>query len=146
MNRKLATGCGIALLVLLGICVVVQIPVLLFQNNPPVVREPNWDSPQTRELAQRACFDCHSNETKWPWFTRVPPGSLLAVFDTIRGRGHLNFSEWQSAQRENDTDEIGEQILRGEMPPGNYLMMHPEAVLTNEEKAQLIRGLQNSLK
>jgi hypothetical protein len=40
-------------------------------TNPPVNAEPNWDSPETRTLAQRACFDCHSNETRWPWHSNI---------------------------------------------------------------------------
>jgi hypothetical protein len=42
-------------------------------TNPPVQSEPKWDSPQTRALAVRACYDCHSNETTWPWYTNVAP-------------------------------------------------------------------------
>lgn len=154
MNRKFAVGCLIAFAVLVALCVLAQIPVLLMQTNPPVAREPNWDSPQTRALAERACFDCHSNETKWAWYTRLPPSSLLTTLDVIRGRRHLNFSEWGIAPRGNQEEEgegreggreIGEQIMRGEMPPSNYLALHPEARLTNAEKLQLIQGLQRSL-
>ncbi|MRR33844.1 hypothetical protein EG829_03970, partial [bacterium] len=50
-------------------------------DNPPVVREPNWDSPETRGLAKRVCFDCHSNETVWPWYTWVAPVSWLVYRD-----------------------------------------------------------------
>ena len=158
MNKNMRVGCGIAVAIFLGLCVLVQLPVLLFQSNPPVVQEPKWDSPQTRALAKRACFDCHSNETNWTWYTRVPPSSLLATFDVIRGRRNLNFSEWNVAPRGGESEEgeggeggegggeAGELIQNGEMPPGNYLMMHPEARLTNQEKLQLIAGLQNSLR
>lgn len=155
MNKKLLAGCLIGFAVLAALCVLVEIPVLFLQTNPSVVREPNWDSPQTRALAQRACFDCHSNETNWAWYTRVPPFSILTTLDVIRGRGHLNFSEWGVAQRGGEGGEgegrgggreVGEQITRGEMPPSNYLALHPEARLTNEEKLQLIQGLEKSLR
>lgn len=156
MNKRYLTGCLIALAVLVGLCVLIQIPVLLMQNNPPVVREPNWDSPQTRALAQRACFDCHSNETNWAWYTRVPPSSFLTTLDVMRGRRHLNFSEWGVAQRGGEANEggesgegigeIGEIIMEGEMPPSNYLPLHPEAKLTEQEKLQLIQGLEKSLR
>jgi hypothetical protein len=117
------------------------------QSNPPVVAEPAWDSPQTRALAQRACFDCHSNETQWPWHTRIAPISWLATLDTVRGRNHLNFSEWGVAREgDEEMDEMSELILSGEMPPAIYLTMHPEAVLTDAEKQQLIDGLVASLK
>ena len=126
------------------------IPVWLLQNNPPVVAEPNWDSPETRALAQRACFDCHSNETVWPWYSRVAPVSWLVTLDTIRGRRHLNFSEWGGAGGgeggEGGGDELGEKINNGDMPPASYLPLHPDARLTDAEKQQLIAGLTASLK
>ncbi|HEY5270864.1 MAG TPA: heme-binding domain-containing protein, partial [Anaerolineales bacterium] len=65
-------------------------------NNPPVTSEPLWDSPQTRALAKRACFDCHSNETVWPWYSYVAPVSWLVYNDTMQGRRRLNFSEWNT--------------------------------------------------
>lgn len=125
---------------------------LLLENNPPVVKEPPWDSPQTRALAVRACFDCHSNQTHWPWFTKVPFGSWLAVADTIRGRGSLNFSEWGTSSRGDGEGEgrggggIARVIEDGSMPPWQYLLLHPNANLSAAEKQQLITGLQNSLK
>src|SRR5512133_2184272 len=147
----------ISALVVVGL--LVSIPVWLLQRNPPVVQEPHWDSPQTRALAVRACFDCHSNQTIWPWYDRIPPASWLAVFDTVRGRNHLNFSEWGVSRRRPEGDregggrgeregsgEIAEVIQNGSMPPGNYLMLHPEAALNAAEKQQLIQGLQASLR
>ncbi len=128
------------------------IPVWLLQNNPPVLAEPQWDSAETRALAVRACFDCHSNETRWPWFTRIAPASWLATFDTVRGRNHLNFSEWGVAGGEGEEEgegreggKMGEVIQEGSMPPSLYLTMHPEAQLTEAEKQQLIDGLNASL-
>ncbi len=137
--------------VLIVLLVLAAVPPLLYQNNPPVQQEPAWDSPQTRALAVRACFDCHSDQTRWPWFTKIPPGSWLAVFDTIRGRRHLNFSQWGTAQGRGERGErggrdIAEVIRNGSMPPGNYTMLHPDAVLNAQEQQQLIQGLQNSLK
>ncbi len=123
------------------------IPVWLLQTNPPVVAEPKWDSPQTRALAQRACFDCHSNETIWPWYSRVAPVSWLVTLDTVRGRNSLNFSEWGVARREGGGGgEIGGVISEGSMPPAAYILTHPQANLTDAEKQQLINGLQASLK
>src|SRR5471032_2939644 len=69
------------------------------RTNPPVTREIKWDTPATRKLAQRACFDCHSNMTTWPWYSHVAPVSLLVVNDTNDGRRALNFSEWDKPQR-----------------------------------------------
>lgn len=134
--------------IVVAIIVLVTVIPLMLETNPPVVAEPKWDSPQTRELAVRACFDCHSNETKYPWFTRIPISSFLVVSDTLRGRSNLNFSEWGTAggSREGrNAREIASQIERGEMPPGNYLLLHPQANLTDAEKQQLIDGLTKSL-
>lgn len=125
------------------------IPVWLLQTDPPVVAEPKWDSPQTQALAQRACYDCHSNQTTWPWYSRVAPMSWLVTLDATRGRGHLNFSEWgaaRSGEGGRRIREIGEVISEGSMPPQLYLLTHPAAQLTEAEKQQLIEGLQASLK
>jgi len=113
-------------------------------NNPPVVSEPAWDSPQTRTLAKQACFDCHSNETVWPWYSYMAPVSWLVYNDTMQGRSRVNFSEWNTRPQPG-VGEIGEIIQEGEMPPLIYLPMHPAARLTAAEKQQLITGLTNSL-
>jgi mono/diheme cytochrome c family protein len=137
----------IALVVLI---VLPTLGALLLESNPPVKQEPPWDNPQTRVLAQRACFDCHSDETAWPLYTRLPVGSWLAVFDTLRGRRTLNFSEWGTSpvggERAQRPGRVVEAIRDGSMPPSVYTLMHPEAVLSTQEEQQLIQGLQNSLK
>lgn len=108
-------------------------------TNPPVLQEPAWDSPQTRALAQRACFDCHSNETVWPWYSNIAPISWLAQRDVEEGREKLNFSEW--GRGEQEIDELAEVIREGEMPMPIYLLQHPEARLSAAEKQALINGL-----
>lgn len=117
------------------------IPVSL--TNPPVVREIKWDSPQTRALAERACMDCHSNETKYPWYAGVAPMSLLLADHINEGREKMNFSNWDNYYVE--FDEIEETIAEGKMPPRSYLLMHPEARLSDAEKQQLVAGLQATL-
>lgn len=112
-------------------------------TNPPVVQEPQWDSPETRALAARACFDCHSNATKWPIYARIAPGSWLIQHDVSEGREHLNFSEWQRPQKH--ADDAPEEIRGRKMPPSPYLMLHPEARLTDEEFERLALGLARSL-
>ena len=106
--------------------------------NPPVLAEPHWDSPQTSALFQRACFDCHSNETHWPWYSHVAPVSWLLQRDIDGGRSHLNFSEWNKPQRH--AKDIAHQVSTGAMPLWFYLPMHPKAHLTAAEKQELIAG------
>jgi hypothetical protein len=134
--------------VLLVVCLALAIQLIPVQEtNPPVVAEPPWDSPETRALAQRACFDCHSNETVWPSYARIAPLSWVIANDTNEGRDRLNFSEWGvgRAGSPRAAEEVGEVIQRGSMPPALYVMTHPSASLTQAEKDQLIQGLEASL-
>ncbi|MBE7552383.1 MAG: heme-binding domain-containing protein [Anaerolineales bacterium] len=140
---------GLALLGILGVIAIQFVPVKT--TNPPVVSEPQWDSPQTKALVERACYDCHSNETKWTWYSKIAPVSWYVAHDVQEGRDALNFSEWRVSKgegaegREDDEgeefEEITEVISEGEMPPRQYLLMHPEARLTDTEINALIAGL-----
>ncbi len=134
------------------------IPVWLVESNPPVTSEPPWDSPRTRALAQRACFDCHSNQTTWPLYSRIAPVSWLITWDVVRGRDHLNWSEWNTRGRRGGGEGEGREggrgegegdaaslVQRGEMPPWYYLTLHPDARLTDSEKQELIQGLQATM-
>lgn len=116
------------------------IPYGRSHSNPPVVSEPDWDSPRTRELAQRACFDCHSNETQWAWYSNVAPASWMVQRDVESGRGELNFSQYKRTSHESPANEI----IEGGMPPWFYTLPHPEANLSPQEKQELIDGLRRS--
>jgi cytochrome c551/c552 len=130
----------------LALLVVIQLlPVWLFQTDPPVAAEPAWDSPETRALAQRACFDCHSNETVWPWYSKVAPVSWLVTRDVLGGRAHLNFSEWEVHAGHEHGEDAGELVTSGEMPPASYVVMHPQADLSPAERQQLAAGLQQTI-
>lgn len=135
------------LLIIIGGFVLIQlVPYGRNHTNPPIVNEPNWDSAQTRELAVRACFDCHSNETTWLWYTNIAPFSWLSQNDVDEGRAHLNFSEWGNGRRESERPgELIETIQEGSMPPFIYYPTHPNAKLTAAEKQQLIDGLRATL-
>ncbi|HEX2052521.1 MAG TPA: heme-binding domain-containing protein [Actinomycetota bacterium] len=112
-------------------------------TNPPVVREPQWDSPATARLVDAACYDCHSNETRWPWYSKVAPISWLVYNDVVQGRAELNFSEM--GREDNEVDKAAETVEEGEMPPLRYAVNHPEARLNESERAALLRGLQQTL-
>ncbi len=138
MFKKILNWGAVAIL---GIFVIIQfVPYGRAHSNPPVRVEPKWDAPQTRELAKRACFDCHSNETVWPWYSNVAPMSWLVQRDVEKARQQLNFSEWD--RPENEAGEAAEQIKKGEMPLWFYVPLHPSAKLSAGEKQALIRGLQ----
>ncbi len=109
-------------------------------TNPPVRQEPAWDSPATRQLAVRACYDCHSNQTTWPWYSRIAPVSWLVQNDVDEGRRHVNFSEWDRPQRK--ASESARRVQRGSMPPWYYVMMHSKAKLSEAERQALVHGLE----
>jgi hypothetical protein len=108
-------------------------------TNPPVVREPDWSSQQVHTLVVRDCYDCHSNETSWPWYSNVAPVSWLIENDVQEGRRILNFSEWGAGEQE--TEELVEVVREGEMPPWYYFPLHPDAQLSSADQETLIEGL-----
>jgi hypothetical protein len=113
-------------------------------SNPPVQSEPKWDSPQTRALAVRACYDCHSNETAWPWYTNVAPVSWLTQRDVDSGRSALNFSEWNRPQ--DGKGDIVEAVRGGDMPPWYYKPLHPRSKLSAADTDKLVAGLIRTLR
>jgi mono/diheme cytochrome c family protein len=113
-------------------------------TNPPVKAEPQWSSPQTRALAVKACFDCHSNETTWPWYSNVAPVSWLVQSDVSGGRSALNFSDWNRAHE--GAGDVIEAVSGGSMPPWYYTIEHPEAKLSATEKQALMAGLAATLR
>jgi hypothetical protein len=141
MRRLLLRG---FVIVLVGFLAIQLVPYGRSHTNPPVTAEPVWDSPQTRALAVRACFDCHSNETVWPWYTNIAPISWRTQQHVDEGRSKLNVSTWGTGRQK--VENVSGQISGGAMPPLDYLLLHPEARLSNEEKAQLINGLEATVR
>jgi hypothetical protein len=118
------------------------------RTNPPATQTIVWDSDQTRALANRACMDCHSNETRWPWYAYVAPASWLTVRNVNEARRELNFSEWdqvRAGRKQKLGAEMEEQIVEARMPDPMYVPLHPESNLTEIEKQQLIAGLKASV-
>jgi hypothetical protein len=140
-----------AALVITAFALIQLIPV--GRANPPVMREPVWDSPETRRLVHNACFNCHSNETEWPWYSRIAPVSWVIWYDVTEGRERLNFSEWDRYAHAETVDpddpfppkklseRIADEIHSGRMPPGTYRLVNPEARLSAAQQAALIAGL-----
>jgi hypothetical protein len=127
--------------VLGGLLLVIQLVPYRVQDHP-VVAEPNWDSPTTRELAVRACFGCHSNQTEKPWYSYVAPMAWLVNNHVEGGRGALNFSEW-TAKQARQAEKIDRVIRDGSMPPSSYTWfgLHSESKLTPAESDALAKGL-----
>ncbi len=140
MRRVLRWGAGL----IVGMALAVQlVPYGRAHTNPPRRAEPQWDSPETRALAVRACYTCHSNETTWPWYTSVAPVSWLTQWDVDSGRRKLNFSEWDRPQR--DAHEAAETVGEGEMPPWYFAAGRPDARLTAPERRALAAGLERTM-
>jgi mono/diheme cytochrome c family protein len=131
---------GKALAAVLVVFVLIQFLPGRDHQNPPVTGTPQWDSPRTAELFKRACNDCHSNETVWPWYSNVAPVSWLIDLDVKIGRSKFNISEWGRPGK-NEGEEAAGEVRNGKMPPWFYLPAHPEAKLTPAEKEELVKGL-----
>jgi len=105
------------------------------RTNPPVESAAIGPQP-VMDILRRACFDCHSNETVWPWYAKVAPFSWLVVRDVNHGREELNFSNWNRLSlREQDEmqAEIWKSVKNGDMPPTLYVLGHPEGRLTTDD-------------
>lgn len=127
---------GVAILGFAGLQLV---PYGRDHTNPPITAEPAWPDAASRSLAARACFDCHSNESVWPWYSNVAPVSWLIQKDVQDGRSVLNFSEWDRPQL--GIQEAVEVLREGEMPPSYYRLMHRSASLTAAETDALAQAL-----
>ena len=129
--------------VLIAAVLIQLIPYGRNHTNPPAAKEPAWNSSATRALIRRACFDCHSNQTIWPWYSYVAPVSWLVQNDVDGGRRHLNFTEWDRPQRH--AEDVAAQVKQGDMPLWFYVPLHPDARLTGAEREALIDGAEKSL-
>ena len=122
-----------------GILIVIQfIPV--DRSNPPAEGE-IMESTELKTVLKKSCYDCHSNETVWPWYSYVAPVSWLVADDVHEGRKHLNFSNWQNIEVRKVSkakQEIWEMVSEGEMPLSKYVLLHPEAKLSEKDK-QIIK-------
>lgn len=97
---------------------------------------------EVRAVVQRACYDCHSNETKWPWYSRIAPMSWWIAHDVKEGRKQLNFSLWDQYNERRKTrkfKEIAKEVKKSTMPQWYYVLMHPEAELSATERELIIK-------
>lgn len=130
--RKLVIG----LLVL--VAAIQLVPVN--RSNPPVTGEPGMTA-EVEEVLTRACFDCHSNRTVWPWYSRVAPLSWFVTNHVNEGREHLNFSTWDAvspSDRAKAAEEVAEEVDEGKMPMTSYVVGHPSAQLSELDRQKLL--------
>ena len=131
-----AIGFGATALIA-GLALIQLVPVS--RLNPPVESEIVVPD-ELESTLRRACYDCHSNETKWPWYSKIAPVSWLVAHDVEEGRRELNFSAWgeYSAQKQDKKKkETAKEVAEGEMPPWYYTAMHPRARLTESDRVAL---------
>ncbi|NPA73916.1 MAG: heme-binding domain-containing protein [Epsilonproteobacteria bacterium] len=122
--------------IILAVFIIFQFIPNKKKSNPPVDKKLEIKTPaKVASILKRSCYDCHSNETKWPWWSSVAPMSWSVVDDVVEGRKALNFSIWNSYSKEKQ-DKLKKGIYRtvmGPMPLPQYTWLHPEAKLTKED-------------
>jgi len=96
--------------------------------------------PQIIATFQRSCQDCHSNLTKWPWYSHVAPVSWVVASDVSDGRRHFNVDEWGSysmEKKQSRLTKICEELKSGDMPDSKYTLIHRSAKLSEQERTAL---------
>ncbi len=132
MKKKIIKYGLIGLIIVLGIIQFVPVD----RTNPPVTGEVKA-SDEVMRVLKVSCYDCHSNETEWPFYSKIAPVSWLVARDVKNGREELNFSEWNNYDAEkkaHKAEEIVEEIREGEMPMKIFLITHPDAKLSDKEQ------------
>jgi hypothetical protein len=128
-------------------------------SNPPAADPVVFADPNAEAIARRACYDCHSNQTVWPWYAYIAPFSWYTINHVAEGRAQLNFSDVAATltqARAGDEDgeqttmaelaeESAETINKNEMPPAYYTLIHTDALLSAADKATLIAGINQAL-
>ncbi len=109
------------------------------RSNPPVESEVPAPAP-VRAILRRACYNCHSRETVWPWYSRVAPSSWMVAYDVWEGRSDLDFSAWNRIRPDEQAKKIRniwKEVSEGDMPPWYYLPLHRQAHLSADDRATL---------
>ncbi len=130
----------IVLAVCLGLAGIQLIPVE--RRNPPedpshTIYAAESVPGEVKAVLQGSCNDCHSNQTRWPWYSYVAPVSWMVSHDVHEGRKQMNFSEWSTyteKRRDQKLEEICEQVTNGDMPDGKYALIHRSARPTQEQR------------
>lgn len=116
------------------------------RTNPPVTAGLELPEGPVGAVLRSACFDCHSNETHWPWYAHLAPVSFIVAHDVNEGRERLNFSTWSDLEvrtRAHDLAQLAERVEHGEMPPKGYAIGHADARLTEEDRVLVAEWARN---
>jgi hypothetical protein len=129
---------ALAGIAVIAVLIAIQLVPVATTNGP--VEQDIPTPPEVKTVLRRACYDCHSNETVWPWYSRIAPVSWLVAYDVQEGRAELNFSTWNQYSTQEQVKKLKEsweEVDEGEMPPWYYLPAHRDARLSAEDRALL---------
>ena len=142
----------IAIWLVLAIFVILQ---FIPNTYPEVIKSNEYDLIQTgtvptdvEQILKTSCYDCHSNETKYPWYAYIAPVSWLVVRDVKQGRSDLNFSEWNNLKPRDKIkllNEIAEEVDEGNMPMPIYTIIHGDASLDDNQKQVLVKWTEDMM-
>jgi Haem-binding domain len=133
--RKWIAWSGVSIIVVL-----LAIQLIPADTTKPPADSDIPTSPEVKAILQRACYDCHSNETQWPWYSHIAPISWLLAWDVREGRAELNFSTWNQYSTQQQVKKLQErwkEIAEGDMPPWLYLPVHRDARLSAADRSLL---------
>jgi hypothetical protein len=137
-RRKILLRAGLGLF---AVAVLLQlVPYGRDHTNPPVTQDAPWPGGRARELATAACYDCHSNQTRWPIQSFIAPLSWMIARDVEQGREALNFSTWD--EDDGEADDAAEEVADATMPPRRFVLAHPDAALSEAERQVLVDALE----
>ena len=143
MRRNLQLGLLFSMMALL-----VAIQLVPSGVSNPASRGEVSAQPEIQETLRRSCYDCHSNQTQWPWYAHVAPFSWAVARDIELGRRQLNFSEWGDyypVTRKRKLQWMGRALQQEVMPPLSYRLIHPSSRLSPQERAHLERWIDTEL-
>ena len=127
------------ILIILVVAIVVAQFVPVTRDNPPVGAD--FDGAvAVKQILKKSCYDCHSSETIWPWYSYVAPVSWLVASDVSEARQKFSFSDWGLMSPEKQArvaEAVWDEVEKGEMPLGAYLIMHSDAKLTDADRVVL---------
>ena len=138
MKRPPAKSIGIGVVVVLALIQVIPAS----RTNPPVASSRSLAAhmdlpPEVQSVFKRACYDCHSSETVWPWYSHVAPVSWYVAHDVNVGRSHVNFQDWESQENQKEAlEHLGltcKLMQQGRMPPEDYLFIHKNASVSQAD-------------